>query len=382
MSTCAATMEAATVIRARREVLLSHWRRATRILPHAKGLDTPTLNDHIPVFLEELAMAFEQGTEEAIAECVAKGSCPTHGLQRLGNGFEVEEVVAEYTLLRRCLHQLLEDSGVAMQGRMLHILNNALDAAIGSAIKAYVERQTLETQRRREDYLAFVAHDLRTPLGAIALGAQILERDMSESASPRARQALITLQRNVGYLSSLTSKVLEENLSLDTDGGVRLERRRLDLWPLVESIVQDLHSVAESGRARLINDVPHDMTVYADASLLRRVFQNLIANAVRHAHDGEIRVSASHATASGEVMCEVSDNGCGIAQERLSRIFDKFETDGKRSTDVGLGLAICKAFVEAHGGRISVRSEAGEGSRFRFTLPDATDLPAGQTGRI
>lgn len=371
MSICADTVEAVSVIRDKRDSLLADWRNKIRELPNAKGLDAPTLNDHIPVFLEELAIAFEQGTEEAITICVAKGSCPTHGLQRLDNGFEVEEVVAEYNMLRRCIHNLLEENGVVIQGRLLHILNNILDGAIGAAIKAYVGQQTLDTRRRREDYLAFVAHDLRTPLGAIALATEILEKDMADGEAARAQQALTMLRRNVGYLSALTSKVLEENINLETDGGVRLERRHFDLWPLVESIIQDMHPAVESSRAKLVNDVPHDLTVYADASLLQRVFQNLIANAVRHAQNGEVRVSANSVVTQNMVECKVTDNGCGMAEDRLSRIFDKFETDGKRSTDVGLGLAICKAFVEAHGGTIAVRSQAGTGSTFCFTLPDA-----------
>ena len=323
-----------------------------------------------------------RSTEEAIGDCVAKGSCPTHGLQRLDNGFEVEEVVAEYNMLRACIHTLLEENGVTIEGRLLHILNNILDGAIGAAIKAYVEQQALDTQRRREEYLAFVAHDLRTPLGAIALATQMLEKDMADGATARTRQALSTLQRNVGYLSALTSKVLEENINLETDCGVRLEQRRLDLWPLVESIIQDMQLVATSGRAKLINHVPHDLTVYADASLLRRVFQNLIANAVRHAPEGEITISAEPIPVHSMVECEVSDNGCGITEDRLSRIFDKFETDGKRSTDVGLGLAICKAFIEAHGGTIAVRSQAGAGSTFSFTLPDSRSSLPERANRI
>jgi two-component system phosphate regulon sensor histidine kinase PhoR len=371
MSICATTVEAASIIRDKRDALLADWREKVRALPNAAELDTPTLNDHIPIFLEELADAFEQGTEKAISNCVVQGSCPTHGLQRFDNGFEVEEVVAEYNILRGCIHTVLEENGITIQGSFLHILNNILDGAIGAAIKAYVEQQTLDMQRKREDYLAFVAHDLRTPIGAIALATQILEHDIADGGNTRLQQALTTLRRNVGYLSALTSKVLEENINLETDCGVRLEQRRFDLWPLVELIMQDMQPVIESGCAKLVNDVPHDLTVYADASLLQRVFQNLIANAVRHAPNGEVRVSAKSAAMQDMVECEVTDNGCGMAEDRLSRIFDKFETDGKRSTDVGLGLAICKAFVEAHGGTIAVRSQAGAGSTFSFTLPDA-----------
>lgn len=366
-----ATKELAALINAHQEALLSYWRMKVRELPAAKSLDKPTLNDHIPVLLNELAAALALADDEAIITQVTEGSSTTHGLQRLENGFEVEEVVAEYNILRNCIHELAEKHDVILVGSAVQFLNNTLDAAIATAIKAYVMQQAIDTQRRREDYLAFIAHDLRTPLNAIILSSQLLERVwLQGNPSPeRINRSFKTLQRNAGYLTTQINKILEENINLETETGIKLERRRFDLWPLVESLLLDLNPAAGSGSTSIVNNVPEDLVVFADAFLLRRVFQNLIANAIRHTPDGEVIISAKQIGAL--VECAVTDNGSGISQDRLEQVFEKLETESMNLSDMGLGLTICKTFIEAHDGTIRVNSETGKGARFYFTLPDA-----------
>lgn len=361
------------LIRDNREELLAYWRKRVRQLPSAKGLDRPTLHDHIPIFLDELAYAFESQAEGAVIHGQMEiGSPPSHGVQRFEHGFNLEEVVAEYNILRDCIHNLADKNSISLQGQPFHILNSALDAAIAAAAKAYTAQQALDIQRRREDYLAFVAHDLRTPLSAIALAAQALEKTVIGQTDPVvAKKMLAALQRNVGYLTTLVAKILEENANLETESGIRLERRYFDLWPVVESLIHDLRPIAGKGTTRLVNQVPEDLMVYADAALVRRIFQNLIANAISHAPAGEVIIGAKRL--DHQVECHVSDNGRGIAPERLPHIFEKYETDNISQKNLGLGLTICKAFVEAHGGRILVESQLNRGSTFYFTLPEPSD---------
>jgi signal transduction histidine kinase len=99
--------------------------------------------------------------------------------------------------------------------------------------------------------------------------------------------------------------------------------------------------------------------------------QNLIANAIRYTPRGEICIGARELPEGGGVECTISDNGAGIPQELLGKVFDKGETDSEIEGGAGLGLAIVKTFVEAHGGQVSVESEEGTGSTFRFLLPSA-----------
>jgi len=371
----------AALIKRNSEALLSRWREQVRQLPSAKHLDSPTLNDHLPGLLEELAIALHFQSDETISESLVEGNSPFHGIQRVQDGFDIEEVVAEYNILRGCIHDLADRHELRLQGKPFHIINRVLDGAIGLAVQSYATQRALEVQHRREEYLAFVAHDLRTPLNAISLAATVLERTLPErDASAGTAHMLKALRRNVQQLEGLISKVIEENANLQTEIGVKLQRREFDLWPLVEALIHDLHPVAGTGSTQLINKVPDDLVVYADASLLRRVFQNLIANAIKYTPRGEVIIGARESGAEGAVECWVSDNGAGIPEVLLERVFDKGETDPEHAGGMGLGLAIVKAFTEAHGGMLSVESKEGVGSTFRFSLPSKANA-SGPTSR-
>ncbi len=361
----------AELIEQERDWLLTRWRGLVRELPAARELDVPTLNDHIPQLIEELALALRSRSEETIAEALLDGSPPAHGLQRVKDAFDIEEVVAEYNLLRGCIHDLADRNGLSLQGHPFHVMNRVFDGAIGSAVRSFAAQKALEVQHRREEYLAFVAHDLRTPLNAISLSGRVLKMILTQNGSdtPESAQMLTTLKRNVQHLEALVGKVIEENTNLETEVGFKLERRQFDLWPLVEDLIHDLHPVAGTCMTRLTNTVPADFVVDADANMLRRVFQNLIANAISYTPRGEVVIGARQAGDDGVVECFVRDNGGGIPADRCSTVFEKHETDPEKVGGLGLGLAIVKTFVEAHDGIVTVESELGVGSTFRFTLP-------------
>jgi two-component system, OmpR family, phosphate regulon sensor histidine kinase PhoR len=360
----------AGLIKQERETLLASWREQVRQLPSAEHLAIPVLNDHIPSLLDELVAALQTGSDQTIPEAVIEASPPAHGLQRLQEAFDIQEVVAEYNILRECIHDLAEKNGLSLQGEPFHVLNRVLDQAIGAALQTYTTQQALGVQRRREEYLAFVAHDLRTPLNAISLATRVLELTWGER-NPRSEtaQMLRTLGRNVQQLHALVEKIIEENTNLRTETGVKLERREFDLWPLVEALIHDLRPVAGTDSTKLINNVPQNLVVFADASLMRRVFQNLIANAIKYTPRGKVIIGARELPNENIVECWVRDNGGGIPKPQLERVFEELEPGAAEEGGLGLGLAIVKTFVEAHGGRVRVESKEGEGSQFHFTLP-------------
>ena len=362
----------AILVDSKRDSLLSAWRQEVRQLPSAAGLDTPTLNDHMPGILREVALALHSKSDATIAETLMEGSPPVHGLQRAASGFDLVEVVAEYNILRDCIHDLASAAGVSLQGQPFHILNRVLDNAIGIAVQTFAAHQAAQVQGRRDEYLSFVMHDLRTPLNAIALAARVLERTLPAGALGEGQSGKMfsSMRRNVLQLEALVGKILDENVHVKSDVGVNIVKRHLDLWPLVEALFDDLYPVSGTRCAQLVNVVPGDMVVYADAALLRRVFQNLIANAIRYAPNGEITVGAKAIGFNTAVECWVSDNGVGIKKELLEKIFEKGETGDDEAAGTGLGLAIVKTFIEAHGGIVSIESAEGCGSTFRFSLPN------------
>jgi len=360
----------ATLMNQERNALLFEWRRQVRELPSARDIDLPTLTDHIPSLVDELVRELNANVDQTIPDALANQISEAHGLQRLQDSFDIEEVVAEYNILRGCIHNLADDNDINLQGKPFTIINRVFDHAIGSAVQAYATQRALEVQRRREEYLSFVAHDLRTPLTAISLAGRVLETILlGQNAGDEAFRMVKALRRNAQHLEKLVTKVLEENANLQTELGIKLEMREFDLWPLVESLIHDLHPIAGTSSTCLINDVPEDLVVYADASLLKRIYQNLIANALNYTPRGQISIGAAETRDEDSVECWVSDNGAGIHAELIDKIFEKGESDQENLDGMGLGLAIVKTFTEAMGGHIKVTSKEGIGTTFRFSLP-------------
>lgn len=362
----------AGALRREKSRLLDTWRGQVRQLPSAEGLDVPTLNDHIPDLIDELAFAMEANSGETVVEAVLEGTPPAHGAQRLQDGFDIIEVSAEYNIMRACVHDLAERESISMQGEPFHVLNRVLDAAIGLAVAAFSEQRMREARQRREEYLAFVVHDLRTPLNAISLTMNYVEKSLEKPANAGAENMVWQLlRRNVRQLEELVGKVLAENVNMDEEAGFKIVQRRVDLWPLVESVRLGLLPIAEASGTRVDNSIPPDLVVHADASMLRRILQNLVKNAIAFTAGGTVAITAATRPGDSLVEVAVSDDGEGIPPERIGLVFEKLESEPGRdgTSGMGLGLAIVKAFVEAHGGEVTVTSQVGLGSTFRFTLP-------------
>ena len=357
----------AAVLLDERDTIMASWRAQVRAMPSARSLDLPSLNDHMPVWIAELASAMR--TLAAAAEAHAASIPLIHGGQRYEDGFDIEEVVAEYNIMRDCVHDLAERHGITLMDGARRLVNKVFDDAIGAAVKAFAESQAREVQRRRAEHLAFVAHDLRTPLSAITFSAYILEQRLPAAGlDAETTRLLKTLGRNAKQLDVLVTTVLKENTQLLTELGVKVERRTFELWPMVEALMQDMLPLAAKTSVQLVNQVPDELEVRADATLVRRILQNLIGNAIAYAPNGEVTIGARDTPDGQGAECWVSDNGAGIAKERIDKVFDALETDPERD-GVGLGLAIVKTFVEAHDGTVRVESVEGQGSTFVFTLP-------------
>jgi signal transduction histidine kinase len=359
----------AALLRQERDALLAEWRHEVRKLSVARNLDVPTLNDHIPDLLEELSCELEACSDETMIEGL-KNNPIFHGLDRLCLGFDVEEVVGEYNALRGVIQDLIEKHDLRLRGQVNRTINRVIDKSIGLAVKTYATQKALEVQQRREEHLAFVAHDLRTPLTAIGLATKLLEVTVPDVVKDeRATTLLETMRRNVSHLNSLVVKVVQEGANLRAQVNGRVERREVNLRAVVEGLVGDLHPLADASNTRLSNKVPEELTAFADANMLILIFQNLISNAINYTPNGEVTIGAQEIKESSSIECWVRDNGAGIPSERLGKVFDKLETDPDKKSGMGLGLAIVKQFVEAHGGQVAVDSELGQGSTFRFVIP-------------
>jgi two-component system, OmpR family, phosphate regulon sensor histidine kinase PhoR len=363
----------ADIIHAHRDELLRGWRERVRLLPAARDLDTPTLNDHIPHLFDEVTQELTAGGTDSVLDLQLHDSPKIHGGLRLRAGFDIVEVVAEYNILRELLSDIAGKENVAIAGEPNRILNRVVDRAVALAVDTYAKEKALEIQQRREEHLSFLIHDLKTPLSAIHAAGRILETSLEEDRrSGQIGNMLDIMRRNALRLNALITTASQEqyNLAVSTAEEVKVARREFDLWPLVQSLIWDLRALLENQPVQIVNAVPEECVLYADSVLITQVFQNLLSNAIKYTSKGDITVGASP-TEVNKVRCWVSDTGAGVPAERLTKIFEKFETDPAKKGGLGLGLPIVKQIVEAHGGQIFVESEIGRGSTFSFTLPGA-----------
>jgi two-component system phosphate regulon sensor histidine kinase PhoR len=354
----------ATLIRAQRQALLANWREQVRQLPGAAGLDTPTINNEVPQLLDNLAEALGTGNETE-----TNAISTEHGLVRWQAGFDVTEVVAEYNILRQCLQDAAERDGILLAGKTLQIMNAVFDDAIGKAVKAFETMMTIQLQHRHDEHLAFLLHDLRTPLEALSLATTLLERSLPvDGRSSGIDSALSILRGNINRLSKRVRLVLSTASVIGRS--FQPEFALLNLHRQVEKVTRDLQLLAASAGTALRNQIDDQIEVYSDEILLAQIFENLLSNALKFTSDGIIEIGARETSDGQSIQCWVKDSGQGIPSEQIGRIFERFETGSEpEQSGLGLGLAIVKEIVELHKGEISVQSEIGKGSTFTFLLP-------------
>ena len=265
--------------------------------------------------------------------------------------------------LARPVGDLIEAAGKIEQGdysarisargpREVRSLANAFNA-----MSARLERS--ETERRR--LLADVTHELRTPLTVIQGNIEALIDGVHPADEPHFRSILDETQ----VLSRLIDDL--RTLSIADAGALPLHREQTDVGALARAVVGSFDAQAQTAGVTLPVDVQGDATAEVDPVRIREVLTNIVANAIRYTpKDGSVTTEIR--TTDRDVTTVVRDTGEGIAPDLLPHIFERF-THAPNSPGAGLGLAIAKGLVTAHGGEISAASEPGLGTEIRFTLP-------------
>jgi signal transduction histidine kinase len=233
-------------------------------------------------------------------------------------------------------------------------------ARLGDGVIVFLTDITAQrrTEAELRSYADVVAHDLREPVTGIAHLVTLLERRADEPPSPEV----------LGLLRASTERareLIDGALAYARAGELR--REPVALGRLVEEVAADLGPQLRAAAAVLeVGPLPE---VEGDPRQLRRVVQNLVGNAVRFRGDAPPRVELSALEDAGQWVVTVEDNGVGVAPEHAQRIFGMFARVEPGGDGSGIGLAVCRRVIEAHGGRIWVEPAVGGGSAFRFTLP-------------
>jgi len=232
-----------------------------------------------------------------------------------------------------------------------------------------------EIDRIKSEFIATASHELRTPLTSVQMGVHLLLEDAAGELSDNQREILEACREDCERLE----KLMRDLLDLSKIEGRQTAPHLAPLRPseLVSRASEHLRPQVEAKGLTLRADAPHDLpAVLADAEQIERVISNLVTNALRYTpRGGEITISA--AAGVHQVAFSVADTGRGIPAEYLPHVFDKFaQVPGAQAGGAGLGLAISKGIVEAHGGQLFAQSEVGRGSTFTFGLPLAATTQA------
>jgi signal transduction histidine kinase len=262
------------------------------------------------------------------------------------------------------------DVRIATQGRdEVSQLSKAFNDMTAQLQAAQLKQRKLEDMRR--DLIAWVSHDLQTPLASMQVIVEALADGVVADQLTQQRY-LATLQKDIRDLSELIDDLFQMT-QLDA-GGLPLDLNRSSLVDLLSDTLESfLAQASRQGIDLTASIAPAVGMVYMDTPRIGRVLNNLIGNALRHTKSGgQVQVIAERD--EGLVRVRVLDSGEGIAPEDLPYVFDQFyrgeKSRSRQTGGAGLGLAIARGIVEAHGGEIYVESRLGSGSTFSFTLPD------------
>ena len=274
----------------------------------------------------------------------------------------------------------LDHSWRADDLRHLESLGRLISAALQRARLAEAARRAAaeaEIESARSTLLASISHDLRTPLAVIIGSASMLREQGEQLAAERRAELLRTIETEATQMTTTAENVLQ--LARLSTGTMALRRDWESLEEIIGSVIARLRR--RDPTRVFIARVPAALPlVRIDAVLIAQVVTNLLENAVTHGRDGgpvEVEVERRE----GVIEVAVNDRGPGLGDEDPARLFERgyrarVGRAAQDSRGAGLGLAICKAIVEAHGGTIAAANRGGGGASFRFTLPGSPDAPA------
>jgi signal transduction histidine kinase len=231
-------------------------------------------------------------------------------------------------------------------------------------------RQLEVASQHKSEFLANMSHELRTPLNAIIGFSEVLTDGMFGDLNEKQEEYLKDIYASGAHLLSLINDILD--LSKIEAGRMELELSDFDLPTAIDNALMLVRERAARRGFRLEKSVDQRLgNVRADERKIRQVILNLLSNAIKFTPEGG-RIEVLAAPKDGLVEVSVSDTGVGIAPEDQEAVFEEFRQVGtvaKKVEGTGLGLTLCRKFIELHGGRIWVKSEVGVGSTFSFTLP-------------
>jgi signal transduction histidine kinase len=391
----------AVVIHQEAATLVERWARlAVAEQQVACRVHHETLLNHLPAFLMALAASLGEVEEDKTVQ--HRLPAFQHGEQRWENGWSLPDVVRDYQILRMVVLEFLDETlQRPLQAREILALNLAFDEAIAASVGMYVanreeairrsERELVERERhaeaqrlrmqtdalqeadrRKDEFLAVLGHELRNPLAPIRNVVEVFKAKPPDAET--VQWATGVVERQLQHIGHLVDDLLD--VTRIARGAVTLQIERLDLARRVRDTVEDQRATWEAAGLDVQLDAPAEpVWVRGDATRLAQVVGNLLHNAVKFTlAGGRIAVRLQRDNGEGRAVLTLTDSGVGIEPSMVPHVFELFrqsERSRHRSWGgLGLGLALVKGLVELHGGTVGAASEGPDrGATFTVCLP-------------
>jgi signal transduction histidine kinase/CheY-like chemotaxis protein len=385
-------------------LVIDRWsRRAVEEQPNAARAHHAVLVDHLRELLLTLSHSLASSEEHENGQhCLLAG---VHGEQRWEAGWSLLEVVRDYQILRLVILDFLEQNlDRPVDHREVLAVGLALDEAIAASVTMYVKgrddylrqleekrsEQDKKTQerlqeqaaalqdadRRKNEFLAVLAHELRNPLAPIRNATEILR--LHTTPDPNVKLARELIERQVQQLTHMVDDLLD--VSRIARGKIQLQKETCDLASIVDRAVEMVQPIVDARRQRLSVSLPAEAVwLEADAPRLAQALVNLLVNAAKYSEEsGAIALTATKE--DQQLTIRVRDTGIGIRPELLPHVFEAFVQDDRLTQrspgGLGIGLSLVRSIVDLHGGSVQAFSQGpGQGSEFVIRLRLAQTTP-------
>ncbi len=368
------------------ETILQEWENFALTLNPLRNSGKRKLRDHAQQMLSAICTDLDtyQGERAGIEK--SKGNAPVvegdtaaeiHASDRMNSGFAVEELLAEYRAMRASVLRLWQrQTGDVNQLEVDDMLrfNEAVDQSLTEALVRFSSL----LRDSQNVFMAILGHDVRNPLGAIHMGAQML---MGDAAMPANHQAVARrILDSTNRVNELVGDLLDFSTS-HLGGGIPIKPAPYDLAPQCELVIGEMRTFHPQCTITL--EMAGDLNVVWDRARINQALSNLLGNAVQHGAQGEPVWLTVHGN-DDDILMTVQNMGVVMEPASMRTLFDPAKRFAMRpaaernqagTDNLGLGLYITREIVSAHGGRIQLSSSAAEGTTFTLVLPRVSSEP-------
>jgi len=354
------------VLEKRSDEVMGRWQRFVQGTIVPESLTVIELVDHLPVFLGEVIDALRDADAGRSPESGPgeTKTATTHGGQRLRLGFSLDAVVREYGAMRDAIISVGRDAGAQITFAEAQVVFDATIEGIASAVSEYARQRDAELHRQHNEHVAFLAHEFRNPLGSAVMATTILE---DRGFIPPTQRATSALKSSLSKLEELIDHALD---SARISAGVELRPEVLRISRVLEGVETAAAANAEARDVTLILKIEHDIELVGDARLIHSALSNVVRNAIKFTHGGGV-VEIRSRVEGERLVIEVEDSCGGLPPGQVEQAFAPFVRLANSQTQkgFGLGLAIAKQAVDAHGGSLRVQNLPGKGCIFVLEIP-------------